>query len=72
MKSQQLYIDAHVHIGDFSSWIPAENTYVCSCAHSPHEFAAVEKALNKYHNVVRLTVFIRKIPTKSCIPFWKN
>lgn len=52
MKSQQLYTDAHVHIGDFSPWIPAENSYVCSCAHSPHEFSAVEKALNKYHNVV--------------------
>lgn len=69
MKSQQLYIDAHVHIGDFSSWIPAENTYVCSCAHSPHEFAAVEKALNKYHNVVPAYGIHPQNPDKDLYPF---
>lgn len=43
-----LFPDSHVHVADIPGWRPVRNSPVCSCAHSPDEFARQEKAAAEF------------------------
>jgi TatD DNase family protein len=48
-----IFTDAHLHIADIDSWLPVSDSPLCSCAHSPAEFALVEDAARRFPRLVK-------------------